>query len=165
MSQRVLLPNCYETGRDQDSDGKSSIAEQIKVGATPTGRLCSVQKVSSTRRFPHAHPQLVDEVSVGQRVGIQHADISRITLNAIPDIDICLGFAYGAVVRVFALVDGTIGVVLLLLGAELLLIPSAADVIPLLELLELVILELLEQVFFSPPQSLLRFKIALACYQ
>src|SRR5438128_1611622 len=106
-------------------------------------------------RLLHVHAEAVDEVPIGQRAVIQHADIFRITLNAIPDIDIGLGFAHDLVGRVFALVDGAIAVVLLLHSAELLLMASAADVMPLLELLKLVILELLEQVSFSPTQSLL----------
>jgi hypothetical protein len=96
----------------------------------------------------------VDEVPVGQPEAVQYAGISRITLDAIPDIDIGLRFAHGLVVRVFALVDGAVGVVLLLHGAELFFVPSAADAISLPKLCTFVILELLEQVFFSLAQSL-----------
>jgi hypothetical protein len=101
------------------------------------------------------HAKAVEVIPVGQGTSIQHAGVPRITLNALPYSDIFPSLHNCLVVGVFALVDGTVEIVLHLPGAELLLVPGAADVIPLLELFDLVILELLDQVVFSPTKSLL----------
>ena len=123
-------------------------------------RLLSAYVMAFTWRHLHVHAEAVDEVPIWQRSGIQDASISLITLNAIPDLDVGLRLAHGAVVREFALVDRAVGVVLLLHGAKLFSIPSTTDAMSFLELCTLVILELLEQLFFSLAKSFLAGRIA-----